>query len=111
MTDVKMLELANELLNRSKEGKVDWKLIGGGIYTVRFPESIRIDIMLASGGAYLLWLYNARMQRAGELIGDRSAPEIYKTLREIHELARRKAIDAEGVIDKALDYLKASAKG
>jgi hypothetical protein len=109
MAETRMIELAEELLRVAKAGKASWKGRGPGLFEVTFPN-MSLVIFRSGAADYLLKLVNDRGEDVESLYvdtGNRDKPA-YPLLREIFELACGQAIDIEGDIDKALDYLKRS---
>ena len=105
MVESRMAELAEELLNRSKAGKVEWE--EGPFrnsYSVKFPD---IEIVISREGEfYVLNLVNDKRTITASFTPathDTSASEM---LRDVYELARSKVLNTPTSIDKALEYLR-----
>lgn len=111
MPKSRMLELAEELLSRSKDGKVLWEkrpLVDS--YEVKFPD---ISLVISRvGSSYILNLVNAQGTTIESLVSERRAtPAVevinyFPLLKEIFELAQHQAQNVEENIDKALEYLR-----
>lgn len=109
MAETRMIEVAEELLRVAREGKAPWKARGSGLFEVSFGD-MSLVIFRTGAADYLLKLVNDRGEDVESLYVDTSKRNnaAYALLREIFELARGEALDIEGNIDKALEYLKRS---
>ena len=107
MAESRMVEVAEELLRRSEAGDLSWEApFTSNFYTVNLQD-ISLVIFNPGRDEYLLTLrdyvgkeiesYHAEPGTAG-----------FQTLAQLFEVARRQALDVEGNIDKALEYLKGS---
>ena len=104
----KMVELAGQLLDSARAGKIKWSQgVGSNSYSANLPDVslviTRRDIRPPR--TYFLELVN----NEGEMIESLSpytSEEEHNVLTEIHDLARRYVLDIDGNIDKALDYLR-----
>jgi hypothetical protein len=105
MVESRMLELAEELLNRSKSGKVKWE--EGPFrnsYTVKFPD---IETIISREvDFYVLNLVNDRRTITASLTPPTRDASVNEVLREIYDLARSKVLNTPNSIDKALEYLR-----
>ena len=104
MAEPRMLELAKELLERSRKGEVNWEDAHSGAFKVRFPD-ISLVVFRLSGTDYLLHLENEKGQVINRIYGYLGTPE-YEILQEMYDLARRGSLDFESSIDKAFEYLR-----
>jgi hypothetical protein len=111
MSKSRMLELAEELLRRPKDGKVFWEkrpLLDS--YEVKFPD---ISLVISRlGSSYILNLVNAQGTTIESLVSERrTTPAVevihyFPLLKEIFELAQHQAQNVEENIDKALECLR-----
>lgn len=109
MADSKMIELAQELLRVSKAGNAKWEARTANSYKVGFRD-FSVFIFRSGASDYLLRLINDKGEDVDSLYvstGDRDSPA-YLLLREIYDLARGQAVDVEGNISKALDFLRST---
>jgi hypothetical protein len=108
MSESKMIEVAKELLQRARVGKVDWeKTSSNDLLRVKFPDvELRI---YRSANIYTLALLNQAGTEVDNIIAlpSRDAPT-HAILQEIFNLARNQILDVESNINKVLDYLKES---
>ena len=104
MQESKMIELANELLRSARSGNLAWEEDSEEDgYTVDFPD-VSLSIV-SQGNNFALELINAEGETI-ESLRSAVAPQVWETLKEIFELARRQAWDIDGNISKALQYLR-----
>ena len=104
MAKPKMEELAQQLLQCAREGRVQWKEGLGRSYDVHFPD-VSVSITQTGFGIFGLSLINHEGVKLESLVSHRDDP-LGKTLKEIHEIARRQMSDIDGTIEKALEYLR-----
>jgi hypothetical protein len=105
MDESRMLEVAKELLNRSKEGKIKWE--GGPFgnsYMVKFPD-LRI-IISREVNDYVLSLVNEKDRITDSLSSTSFEFTTKEVLQEIYDSARRQVLDIPSSIDKTLEYLR-----
>ena len=113
MQQPKMIELARQLLETSRAGKVMW---GEGLHS----DSYRADLPNVSlvitrtrfdPEAYRLDLFDDKGRKIESLAADPldhpfpDHPE-EEVMRLIHDIARRHVLDIDQNIDKALEYLR-----
>lgn len=113
-TEQKMIELVDRLLRNTKAGKLKWQeAVKRDSYVVHFPDvSLRIarNSRNVSSVSFTLELINQEGTEIETLsrydLGDFGDPEDDGAkLREIYDVARRQALDIDGTIDKAIEYL------
>jgi hypothetical protein len=122
-----MIELAEQLLKRAREGSFAWeKAAGKDSYMVHFPDmAVAIarlswlpgpppappglpsppDLRRISAYGFRLELFDESGAMIGSLAATAGDPE-HKVLRDIYELAEGTYTDIDGSIDKALEYLR-----
>ena len=105
----KMVELAGQLLDSARAGKVKWAQgVGNDSYSANLPDvSLGITRRQPMLGArtYSLELINNKGDMI-EYISSYESEDEYNVLAEIHDLARRYVLDIDGNIDKALEFLR-----
>jgi hypothetical protein len=109
MADSRMIELAQELLRVSKAGNAKWEARTANYYKASFRD-FALFIFRSDAGDYLLTLRNDKDEDVDSLYvstGDREHPA-YLLLRDIYALARGQAVDVEGNISRALDFLRST---
>lgn len=107
MSESKMIEVAKELLQRARAGKVDWeKTSSNDLLRVKFPD-VELRIYRLGSIGYNLSLLNQAGREVDSLQASRNAPA-HAILQEIFNLARSQVLDVEGNVNKVLDYLKES---
>ena len=105
MTRPRIAELARQLLENARAGRLEWK--EGNTrdsYMVSLP-SITIAIKHPAPTTYALELINVQEVVAASLTPEPDEAE-HQTLREIHDIARRLVLDVDRTIDEALEYLR-----
>ena len=105
MEEAKMIELAEQLLLRAQAGGLEWaEGTRDNDYMVEFPD-ISLAIRARERGYYVLELIN-NVGDEIESLDSHVVPGTETILREIYGIARRKTLDIDGNINKALEYLK-----
>ncbi len=107
MAESRMKEVAQELLRIAKEGKAKWEERTPNSYKVIF-RGITLVIFRSGASDYLLTLMNEKGEDIDSLYadtGDRDSPS-YPILREIYQLARGYAPDAD--VSTALEVLRST---
>ena len=104
MDESKMMELAQQLLDSARTGKLAWEEgTSRYSYIVNFQD-IALVIVERSVGVHHLELINGDGDGIESLRPKNIATE--EILQEIYDIARRQALDIDGNINKALEYLK-----
>ncbi len=110
MQQPKMVQLAQQLLETARAGKVKWREgLASDSYTASLPDISLIitRTMLSPLEGYRLDLVNDKGKIIESISHELSDPlPRGQSLREIHDLARRDVLDIDGNIDKALEYLR-----
>ena len=108
----KMVELAGQLLDSARAGKIKWAQgVGSNSYSANFPDVSLAITRPETTHQNDVRRYNLKLlNNNGEMIECLSAnvltEEVFNVLEEIHDLARHYVLDFDGNIDKALDYLR-----
>ncbi len=106
MADTKLLEIAEKLLERTRNGEVNWReTVDSNEFIVSFPkQTLAIEKMIR--GTYQISLVNER----GNTIESLRSPSSIdfqggKILQDLFELARRRALQIDIRLDEALNAL------
>ena len=109
-TENKMIELADQVLRSTRAGKLNWQEgVRRNSYTVHFPD-ISLSIVENRDRLLTLELINDKGTVIETLsrhdLGDfGDSEDDGAKLREIYDIARRQAVDVDGTIGKAIEYL------
>ena len=108
MADARMTAIATQLLEKTKGGEVDWReTVDGNAFTTAYPDYSLSIRSLGPGGferSYVLAVHNGRGTEAGSLAPENQDPS-FQILKELFELARRKGVGTDEVLDDVLKTL------
>lgn len=109
MPESKMIEVAQELLRISREGKARWEPRTANSYQASFRRST-LAIFRSAAADYLLTLINDSGEDVESLYVSTAERDnrAYPVLGEIYQLARGQALDVEGNVEIALDELRST---
>ena len=110
MDKTRMMNLAEELLERAKNGKIAWEV---GLMRNAFGFSLpNMSIMISrEGPLYTLSLLGEDQRIVDRLYSSKAYDPAFRLLQEIYDLARgRTAPRRDDTVDKAVGYLRASQK-
>ena len=106
MADTKILEIAEKLLKRTRNGEVNWReTVDSNEFIVSFPtQTLAIEETVS--GRYQISLVNERGNTIESLrFPGSQAIEGGEILQDLFELARRKALQIDIRLDEALNAL------
>ncbi len=127
MTEQKIFELAGRLLERTRAGAQHWEAaVSDQTFLTSFPKySVKIGRVSDEYGqnwTTVIWIYNEagteieaaredvlseKLQGSSETLSKRlQASSVADVLKELHEEARRIALNVEGALDELLASLK-----
>ena len=106
MDNTRMMHLAEELLQRARNGKIAWEVgIMRNSYGVSLPD-MSIDIS-REGPLYTLSLLGEDKRTIDRLYSSKPYDPAFRILQTIYDLARgRTAPHSNDTVDKAVGYLK-----
>jgi Icc-related predicted phosphoesterase len=116
MADKKIANLVNQLIEKSREGKVPWeKTISDDMFQATFSQGFSLQIFTRPSRDDLDYVITI-LNESGETVEEFSDVDLsnwnfagvsgYQTLKEIHTIARRTAMGAERAIDAIMADLQ-----